>query len=320
MVRHCASSRSWDKHSENHGMDLTRRTVLGVMKYPAPYNCVNNNQVYPEHLPPHLERESVFKSSEFTPPKCYLDEEHEDIVQGWLAAELDDWSRLSGLIRRPNKHHKTEYRSLDTSIMELADDIAYGVHDLEDAIALNLMTRPSFENWMTDCHHEDSLEPLLDRHFGGNLDTLVKKLFGATHERKHAIGQMVGFFVGAIIINTERTFAHPLFKYQAILGCSARKALDTLKEIVRSFVIDRPEVQQLRFKGQKIVTELFHAFATDPKRLLDESDYQRSRDGGGHIPIKRVICDYIAGMTDDYAIRRYQQLFVPHSGSVFDRL
>lgn len=43
------------------------------------------------------------------------------------------------------KHHKTQYKSLDCSIMELADDIAYGVHDLEDALALGLITSTDWE-------------------------------------------------------------------------------------------------------------------------------------------------------------------------------
>jgi dGTPase len=85
-------------------------------------------------------------------------------------------------------------------------------------------------------------------------------------------------------------------------------------------VIKSTAVQQLEFKGQKLVTELFEVFATDPKRLLDSRDFKRTIQGGGSIPTARVICDYIAGMTDEYATKRYQQLFEPRVGSVFDRL
>jgi len=44
-------------------------------------------------------------------------------------------------IQSPYQHQKTRFKSLDCSIMELADDIAYGVHDLEDAIVLGMVTR-----------------------------------------------------------------------------------------------------------------------------------------------------------------------------------
>jgi dGTPase len=93
-----------------------------------------------------------------------------------------------------------------------------------------------------------------------------------------------------------------------------------LKEIVVALVIKSTPVQQLEFKGQKIVSELFSAFATDPKRLLDPRDYKKTIQGGGATATPRVICDYIAGMTDEYATKRYQQLFEPRVGSVFDRL
>ncbi len=68
------------------------------------------------------------------------------------------------------------------------------------------------------------------------------------------------------------------------------------------------------------MTELFHAFQTDPKRLLptrDAASYEEAPDDRRKM---RVICDYIAGMTDEYATKRYEQLFTPRAGSVFDRL
>jgi dGTPase len=97
-------------------------------------------------------------------------------------------------------------------------------------------------------------------------------------------------------------------------------ALGILKGLVADLVVKTTQVQQLEFKGQKIVTELFEAFATDPKRLLDPRDYKETVQGGGRIPTPRVICDYISGMTDEYATKRYQQLFAPRIGSVFDKL
>ncbi len=45
-----------------------------------------------------------------------------------------------------SKHKKTEYKSLDCSIMELADDISYGIHDLEDAISLSLVKEAQWNN------------------------------------------------------------------------------------------------------------------------------------------------------------------------------
>lgn len=72
---------------------------------------------------------SVFKARPFKPPKCYLDTEKEVVT--WVAQGLEDWERVSTDFeeKKRGKHYKTKHKSLDTSIMEIADDIAYGVHD-----------------------------------------------------------------------------------------------------------------------------------------------------------------------------------------------
>ena len=149
-----------------------------------------------------------------------------------------------------------------------------------------------------------------------------KRLFEeGTHARKRVIGQLVGYFVEcAKLEKTKNDFKNNIFAYQAVFSNEVKEALDALKDIVNKKVIKNQAVQQLEFKGQKIVTELFNVFATDPERLLSEREFKKTIQGGGSTPTPRVICDYIAGMTDEYATKRYQQLFEPRFGSVFDRL
>ena len=72
------------------------------------------------------------------------------------------------------EHAKTKHKSLDASIMDLADDIAYGVHDLEDAIALKLIDRHRFKQWFKKEDNDGKirkhrLQPLLKKHFGCDL-------------------------------------------------------------------------------------------------------------------------------------------------------
>ena len=90
-------------------------------------------------------------------------------------------------------------------------------------------------------------------------------------------------------------------------------------------VILSANVQQLEFKGQKIIIELFQALSADPLRLLPDSHKERYQKTAEAYPdneakLKRVICDFIAGMTDEYAARFYERIFQPHKGSVFDRM
>jgi len=60
-------------------------------------------------------------------------------------------------------HLKTRYKSFDTSIMEIADDIAYGVHDLEDAIAMSLLSPNQWQQGFLTPLAEIANNPITDR-------------------------------------------------------------------------------------------------------------------------------------------------------------
>jgi len=305
-----------EPYTEKHGMNLSRRSLLGVLKYPAPLSAVVNKKQYEDA---DASATSVFRAKPFKPPKCYLDTEIG--VVDWIAKDLGDWPRISGELKHQGgaKHKKTQHHALDTSMMEIADDIAYGVHDLEDAIGLGLIDRTAFCDGVTArdiagfCAWPDGLA----------YDALVDHLFSDhTYQRKNAIGALVDFCIRHTTLDETNShgFGNPIFGYQAILAEDARAVLDVLQSLVVKRVIFTTTVQQLEFKGQKIVTELFHAFATDPERLLPPRDVRRYVEAESDDLKARVICDYLAGMTDDYATKRYQQLFEPRVGSVFDRL
>ncbi len=309
-----------EKYSEGDCMNLTRRTILGILKYPATYKDIVNKDFYPQKKS-KLSSNSVFVAKKFKPPKCYFDDEKQ--VLEWIIEDLNSYEKLniSKFEKRNKKHGKTLYKSLDASIMDLADAIAYGVHDLEDVIALKLIDRCRFENWFEEKNKDKlALKPLLKEHFGGCFETMVNQLYDNTNIRKKAFGLIIGYFINSIkLINSNyNEFDCPLLRYQVEFNsCEEKEVLKVLQKIVSELVINSPQVRQLEFNGQKIVTELFHAFATDPKRLLEPEEYNRFNNSQNK---KRVICDFIAGMTDDYAMKRYRQLFIPDDGSIFDRL
>ncbi|WP_299987661.1 anti-phage deoxyguanosine triphosphatase [uncultured Ruegeria sp.] len=306
-----------EPYHETLGMNLSRRSLLGVLKYPAPLSAVVNKKQYEGADTDGVS--SVFKAKPFKPPKCYLDTEIE--VVDWIAKDLRDWPRICGELKHQgdNKHKKTLHHALDTSIMEIADDIAYGVHDLKDAIGLGLIDRAVFEAGVT----AEDVGGFCEWSDGMSYCDLVANLFSPhTYQRKKAIGALVDFCIRHTTLDTSNPheFGNPIFGYQAVLAEESRAVLDVLQDLVVNRVIFTTTVQQLEFKGQKIVTELFHAFATDPERLLPKRDARRYDEASSGDLKQRVICDYIAGMTDDYATKRYQQLFEPRVGSVFDRL
>ncbi len=296
-------------YSENYGMDVTRRALLGILKYPVLHNQVVGQ--YPEK--PNNFRQ--FKAANWAPPKCVYEDE-QDLLD-WIIEPFSeaDKAALQDLQNTTATHAKAKHASFDTSIMDLADDIAYGVHDLEDAIVLGMVTK---EMWLE--HLEPKLSALASPFLAENLNSLRTQLFSRqSHLRKEAIGNLVSWFITSCQVVENPKFEHPLLRYQVGLPEGQRQALALLKQFEMQHIIQRPEVQMLVYKGQQMLLEMFEAYSADPARLLPREiahEWQRSRDQGESG--LRIICDYMASMTDDYASRMYNKLFVPSLGSVFE--
>ena len=73
------------------------------------------------------------------------------------------------------------------------------------------------------------------------------------------------------------------------------------------YVIRDVETQRIEYKGQRILTEMFQIFDSDPTRLLPRNTANRWINATEQNK-KRVICDYMAGMSDAYALKVYKQL------------
>lgn len=293
------------EYSPNHGLDLTRRTLLGLIKYPVTHSQVRNYQ-------DKKSDSSNIESSK--PPKCIHDDE-KDILD-WIIMPFseNDKNLFTQIQTQTHKHHRSSSKCLDTSIMELADDIAYGVHDLEDALALTFVTQKEWSEHILSNKNLFQSSPIIkDEKF--YLDKLFSK---SGKERKHGISKLVGYFISGIQLKVVSNTADSNFlKYNAIMDDEAKKCLELLKKLVRDFVIFRPQVQALEFKGQQTIRSLFETFLENPKRLLPENVQEKYKVSGSK---NRIICDYIAGMTDVYATKQYRRLFVPDIGSIFDRL
>ena len=83
-------------------------------------------------------------------------------------------------------------------------------------------------------------------------------------------------------------------------------------------VILRPAAQMVEYRGQLIVQRIFETIAGDAERFLDRrylAACQAATDDRGRL---RAVCDYIAGMTDEYATRVYERLFIPRTRSAFE--
>ena len=302
-----------EAYTEDVGMNLCRRTLLGLLKYP-----VLMQQVQRLQSPADVSDFRHLPTRDWLPAKAlYHDDES---AFNWVLAPLsdDDKMALQQLAEQPSpgQHGKSRFKSVDAAIMELADDIAYGVHDLEDAIVVGLITR---ELWMAEMY--DFLSELDSEFSDFSASALTDMLFSSEHyQRKRAIGSLVNRLVtSAQLEPNDLQFESPLLQYKTCLGQTEQRLLDQLKSFIFRFVIRKPEMQVQEFKGQQVVMEIFDAFAVDPLRLLPVNTQQRylteqrrqEEDGTGN-PY-RIIADYLSGMTDAYAARLHQEMFSVNS-------
>ncbi len=295
------------------GLDLTRRALLGVLKYPVSWSSVVALRL-PE-VKATLSK--TIRVNDWLPPKGYFDCEQAEI--DWMLSPFSEADRqlFQSLLKNPkdHEHGKAAYHTFDCSIMDIADDIAYGVHDLEDAIHLRLINRAHLDT----PHFRQLLAatPLSQDH-----DVLLDNLFDPVmHQRKQAIGEMVNYFITATQIQvTNEAFENSLLKYNIALLPEAKNLLDYLMQCIYQYVIDSQEARTFEYGGQTVVLRLFEAISSNPSSLLDNKNRKLIDEVGTEQGSFRIVCDYIANMTDEYAYRMHERLFGFNTRTIFERL
>ncbi len=297
------------EYSEDNGLDLTRRSMLGIIKYPG---FCDELASYRDNA----ESKAPLNLDDWHPPKGIYSEERD--VLDWTLEPFSDadkktFTSVSAVSGKHGKHAKTRHKSFDTSIMELADDIAYGVHDLEDAIAMLLLSPNQWHTQFLDRLDSTDANPI-----SSNPRFYTDNLFsGKNKNRKHAISKLVGWFIDQVSITEQPELDHPLLRYQACMSQSGTNLLKLLKDFVMDEVILLPELQALQYRGQKVILSIFEIYLHNSERLMPAAVQEESqRSGNPH----RALCDYISALTDASATRIYNRFSTPSAGSIFDRV
>lgn len=292
-----------EPYTQQAGMNLTRRTILGIVKYPC---ILDQSSPQYEQLVMNTSADPRYvKINDWRPGKGLF---RDDLAMfNWLLEPLSEkdrtlFSQFKQPRTAPNMLLKTKFKSLDCSIMELADDIAYGVHDLEDAIVVGMV---SLQQWQSAVL---ALKNTQSQWIQQHIDHITDNLFSDQHYlRKNAIGALVNYLITNVRWKLTDNFDDPLLRYNAELPPEVEAVLQVFKEFVRDYVILNVDTQRIEYKGQRMLTEMFQMFDSDPERLLPRNTALRWKNAAEQGK-KRVICDYIAGMSDAHALRVYQQL------------
>ena len=191
--------------------------------------------------------------------------------------------------------------SLEAQLTNLADEIAYNNHDIDDGLRSGLLTMAQME--------EVEL-------FARNRHAVEAQYPGLPGRR--ALYETIRLMITAMTADLVETSAARLLeaaprdiedvrKGPPLIRFSDRMRLETtaLKRFLYANLYRHFQVNRMRVKASRIVRELFDAFMTDP--VLLPPDYQVA--AGDVHKQARKIADYIAGMTDRYAIREHRRIF-----------
>lgn len=193
-----------------------------------------------------------------------------------------------------------EQPSLEAQLANIADELAYNFHDLDDGLRANLINLEQLEDVAII---KDQLKNIKNKYPALNGRRLHKEL--VRHLINSSIYQLIEntleniakYQVGSV---SEVRKASPIVRYSDEYHALQRE----LKMFLHKNLYKHYSVMQLRYKAENVVRALFSAFMADSRILPPQFQCRINKDG-----LARVVADYISGMTDRYAFRQYNRLF-----------
>jgi dGTPase len=212
-------------------------------------------------------------------------------------------------------------KSFECQLMDWADEIAYSVHDLEDGMKAGMISRASLNanRRVRESLGEEQTRWVLERL------ALVEDQAGERARkaaRKLLTSQLIHEFVTAAERDLRQT-ALPAstdrYRYTLRVDPLQRERALALKNIMFRLMVEDARVATLENKAERIIKGLFDVFSGLQPRtaFLFPEDFRDIWEAANDLGKLRIACDYIAGMTDDYAERVYARLYLPQAGSIY---
>jgi dGTPase len=186
--------------------------------------------------------------------------------------------------------------SLEAQIASISDDIAYNSHDLEDGLKSNLFK-------LSDLRNIPILNKIISKH--------KKKKFSIDIIVRQIIREIINEMVSDVIKTTKKNLElnniknlKDVYKSKKKIVCFSNNIQNfdkKIKEFLKKRMYFHKSVITKTNYGRKVIKNLFFLIQKNPKKYININKYKNSS-------LERIICDYIAGMTDRYAINLYKKI------------
>ena len=211
---------------------------------------------------------------------------------------LSKLKKILGLSYFKNKIKFSLSPSLEAQIASISDDIAYNSHDIEDGLKANLFN-------LRDLEEIPVLNKIVLKHKKklkkNSMDLVIRQIV------REIINEMVKDLIQTTQANIKKNKINNISdvlksKYPLVTFSKRMSKFDKkIKIFLRRKMYYHKKVRFNTDAGKKIVKKLFSSIKKNPKSYINVSKYDKSN-------IARSICDFIAGMTDRYAINLYNKI------------
>jgi dGTPase len=212
-------------------------------------------------------------------------------------------------------------KSIECQVMDWADDTAYSLNDLADSVRAGFLTVAKIEAWAEAAGAETGegtpLERLIEAIKGNRIDVFAGSRIGKSI-RATSLREDVNFLSG----ETNR------YRYRLVVDESVRAESELFKKLAFEVVFLSPQLKQLEHKGSFMLRRLWEVLETryvkgeaidgQKFQILQAGDAAEIEAAADEAVRARLVCDFLAGMTDGFAARMYQRLFEPGYGSIGD--
>jgi len=225
------------------------------------------------------------------------------------------WEVREGIVKHKSAHDRPgendEYESgkcacLEAQIADIADEIAYNNHDIDDGLSSEMLGPEALREvalWHENFEAVKKEFPL--------ADFKVLKCQTVIRIINSQVTDLVDTMTG--VLEAEKVSSVDAVRGRGANIARFSKAMEVknkeLKKFLYANLYRHYRVIRMADKAERILEELWKAYTRAP-RLLPPRDYSLIESGA--MPAWRVICDYIAGMTDRFALDEYKKLFDPY--------